>query len=843
MEIENYSNSLKLLIDASYNYASENQDLYLTPMHVMSILIKNDEDVRKLLLYKKIDLEQIFKETINFVDKTEKKRKNIETQIQSNLLLIFEEAKKIAVEVGAREITTLIFFSSLNSNTSPITKKLMEKYGLYSEVLKKLIESPVNKETEKSYETINKYTIDITKAAKNDNIDPVIGRDTEIKRSIQIISRRTKNNPILIGEPGVGKTAIAEGIALKIIEKDIPEGLESFKLLSLDLSAVLSGAKYRGEFEERLKNLISEIDEHENIILFIDEIHTIIGTGANEGALDVANILKPALARGKLHCIGATTIQEYRKYFEKDAALSRRFQPIYINEPSIEDTILILKGIKEKYEIHHGISISEDAIISASKLSSRYITSRKLPDKAIDLIDEAASKKRMQIKSKPERVELLEKKILKNKIELQILSKDKNKNLNKINSLRDINDCDKKELSLCLKDWEAFKRSIEKLNYFKEDLENKTNELKKAERAGDFDKAGKLIHLIIPKIKSKIKELEVEESIAYEDKKVTRNDIAKVVSQWTGIPVNKLLTQEKKSLINLDKTLKENIIGQDIALETVASAIKRSRAGVNDPSKPIGSFLFLGPTGVGKTEVAKKLAFYLFNNEKELLTFDMSDYSEKHSVSKLIGSPPGYVGYENGGILTKAVKDKPFRVILFDEIEKAHQDIYNILLQVLDEGRLLDNSGNYVDFKNTIIILTSNIGSRIILEDKDIKVKIQKVLNETKNYFKPEFLNRLDDIIVFNKLNKKDITLIIKKELKIIQDRLSDKEIKINFCKSTYDYLLNFGYSDDYGVRPLKRIIEKEIGNVLADAIIQGDLAEKSKIELSAKNDKIKLCF
>ena len=603
----------------------------------------------------------------------------------------------------------------------------------------------------------------------------------------------------------------------------------------------MAGTKFRGEFEERLKNVIKEIELHKNIILFIDEIHTLVGTGANEGSLDAANILKPALARGKLHCIGATTLNEYRKYFEKDSALSRRFQPVYIDEPSIDDTITILRGLKEKYEIHHGISISDNAVIAASKLSARYITNRKLPDKAIDLIDEAASKKRIELKTKPLQAEKLENKLLKNKIELENILKENKTDNKRKNELEKENLKIHTSLEKLLNEWNLYKNEIEKLNKLKEELEKNNGELKKAKRNGDLALAGKLTHYELPRLKEKILKLENLHKNILEDKKVTDNDIASILSNWTGIPIDKILEKERDALINLDEILKKRIVGQDNAIQAISSVIKRSRTGINDPNKPIGSFLFLGPTGVGKTEIAKTLSDYLFKDEKELITIDMSEYTEKHSISKLIGAPPGYVGFEESGRLTKAVKDRPFKVILFDEIEKANSEIFNVFLQLLDEGRIVDGQGNSVDFKNTIIILTSNIGSEIILDNNYTKERDIKVLEQVKSHFKPEFLNRLDEIIVFNKLEKNNLKSIIENQLAILKNRLTSKNIKILFDLEVVNLLSEKGYSREYGARPLKRLIEKEIGDIIADALINNQIKENSYFTVGVKEGKFKL--
>ena len=728
----------------------------------------------------------------------------------------------------------------LASDISPVTKKILNKFGIKYEDLKNYLQS-IKNDSQDQYDNIKKYTNDLTDLAKNNKIDPIIGRESEIKRSIQVLSRRTKNNPILIGDPGVGKTALAEGISIKIIEKSVPDNIGEYKLVALDLPLLMAGTKFRGEFEERLKNVIKEIEFHKNIILFIDEIHTLVGTGANEGSLDAANILKPALARGKLHCIGATTLNEYRKYFEKDSALSRRFQPVYVDEPSIDDTVTILRGLKEKYEIHHGISISDNAVIAASKLSARYITNRKLPDKAIDLIDEAASKKRIELKTKPLQAEKLENKLLKNKIELENILKENKTDNKRKNELEKENLKIHTSLEKLLNEWNLYKNEIEKLNKLKEELEKNNGELKKAKRNGDLALAGKLTHYELPRLKEKILKLENLHKNILEDKKVTDNDIASILSNWTGIPIDKILEKERDALINLDEILKKRIVGQDNAIQAISSVIKRSRTGINDPNKPIGSFLFLGPTGVGKTEIAKTLSDYLFKDEKELITIDMSEYTEKHSISKLIGAPPGYVGFEESGRLTKAVKDRPFKVILFDEIEKANSEIFNVFLQLLDEGRIVDGQGNSVDFKNTIIILTSNIGSEIILDNNYTKERDIKVLEEVKSHFKPEFLNRLDEIIVFNKLEKNNLKSIIENQLAILKNRLTSKNIKILFDLEVVNLLSEKGYSREYGARPLKRLIEKEIGDIIADALINNQIKENSYFTVGVKEGKFKL--
>ncbi len=838
MNLDNFSEKLRITVDAAFNYAKDNSFSYFLPIHILIILLQDDNLISKTLKELKVNKQSLLDESI----KTSNEQNNYskDTQVQSNVILLLNKINDQISKYKVSNSESLIALMELASDISPVTKKILNKFGIKYEALKNYLKS-IKNNAQDQYDYIKKYTIDLTELAKNNKIDPIIGRESEIKRSIQVLSRRTKNNPILIGDPGVGKTALAEGISTKIIEKSVPDNIGKYKLVALDLPLLMAGTKFRGEFEERLKNLIKEIELHKNIILFIDEIHTLVGTGANEGSLDAANILKPTLARGKLHCIGATTLNEYRKYFEKDSALSRRFQPVYIDEPSIDNTITILRGLKEKYEIHHGISISDDAVIAASKLSSRYITNRKLPDKAIDLIDEAASKKRIELKTKPLQAEKLENKLLKNRIELENILKENKTDNKRKNELEKENLKIHISLEKLLNEWYLYKNEIEKLNKLKEELEKNNGELKKAKRNGDLALAGKLTHYEIPRLKEKILKLENLHKNILEDKKVTDNDIASILSNWTGIPIDKILEKERDALVNLDEILKKRIVGQDNAIQAISSVIKRSRTGINDPNKPMGSFLFLGPTGVGKTEIAKTLSDYLFKDEKELITIDMSEYTEKHSISKLIGAPPGYVGFEESGRLTKAVKDRPFKVILFDEIEKANSEIFNVFLQLLDEGRVVDGQGNSVDFKNTIIILTSNIGSEIILDNNYTKEKSIKVLEEVKSHFKPEFLNRLDEIIVFNKLEKNNLKSIIKNQLAILKKRLTSKNIKILFDLEVVNLLSEKGYSREYGARPLKRLIEKEIGDIIADALINNQIKEDSYFTVGVKEGKFKL--
>ncbi len=701
-----------------------------------------------------------------------------------------------------------------------------------------------NKEQNNS---LSKYSIDLTKIAKEGKLDPVIGREEEVRRSIEVLSRRTKNNPILIGEPGVGKTAIVEGLALRIINNDIPEGLKRKTLISLDLGLLIAGAKFRGEFEERLKLVLKEITSNrEGIILFIDEIHTLVGAGKAEGAMDASNLLKPALARGDLHCIGATTTKEYRENIEKDAALARRFQQIIVNEPSIDDSISILRGIKEKYEIHHGVKILDSSIISAVELSKRYINDRFLPDKAIDLMDEASSRVRIQVDSKPEELDKIDRKILQNRIELESLKKedDQKSKVRKDILLKQINDFQNKSISLNQK-WLDEKEKINTLQSVKLQIDENKIKLSMLQREGKLSEAGELAYGTIPLLEKKVQDLE-----RFDNKKnsqllsesVTTRDIATVVAKWTGIPIDKMLESQKIKILKIRENLSKMVIGQPEAVDSISSAIQRASTGIQDPDRPIGIFMFLGPTGVGKTELTKALSNFLFNNKSALLRIDMSEYMEKHSVSKLIGSPPGYVGYDDGGFLTESIRRKPYQVILFDEIEKAHFDVLNILLQVFDEGRLTDSRGRLVNFKNTIMIMTSNIGADFLTQNeqpsKEIDISTrEKILTSIRDIFKPEFLNRLDDIIIFNRLGNKDIEKILEIQILRLKKILVEKKIDIEIDNKARSWLIREGYHPLYGARPLKRIIQKNIIDKIAIKILSNELIDDGFINISSNDD------
>jgi ATP-dependent Clp protease ATP-binding subunit ClpB len=695
---------------------------------------------------------------------------------------------------------------------------------------------------EEGYDALKKYAHDLTEAAAAGKIDPIIGRDEEIRRTMQVLSRRTKNNPVLIGEPGVGKTAIAEGLALRIINGDVPESLQNKKLMSLDMGALIAGAKYRGEFEERLKAVLNEVTEAAGeIVLFIDEMHTLIGAGKGEGAMDASNLLKPALARGELHCVGATTLDEYRKHVEKDAALARRFQPVLIEEPTVEDTISILRGIKEKYELHHGVRISDSALVAAATLSHRYITDRFLPDKAIDLMDEAASRFRMEVDSKPEELDALDREIMQKQIEAEALKKeDDAASKDRLQTLE-------KELGELMErsgemtaQWQAERDKLASARDIKEELESARAELEISKREGDLAKAGELSYSIIPALEAKLKEAETAETDVMVEEAVRPEQIAQVVERWTGIPTSKMLEGERDKLLKMEEAIGKRVIGQKTAVTAVANSVRRARAGLNDPNRPLGSFLFLGPTGVGKTELTKALAEYLFDDDHAMVRVDMSEYMEKHSVARLVGAPPGYVGYDEGGVLTEAVRRKPYQVILFDEVEKAHPDVFNVLLQVLDDGVLTDGQGRTVDFKQTLIILTSNLGSQVLSqlpEGSDAGQAKEQVMDAVRGHFRPEFLNRLDEIVIFDRLAREDMSGIVDIQLGLLDKRLAARKIRLELDDAARKWLGDKGYDPVYGARPLKRVIQRALQDQLAEKILSGEVLDGAVIKVGAGPD------
>ena len=843
MNFEKYTNSSKKIINASQNLALGKKHQKITPVHFFSELLNSNHEII-ISLFESKKLKPLQLEIQNLLAQ--------ETSIYSNssqiyadpkLLLLFKSAEKIAATnkdqyvsvdsllLGCLEVEPLIVsaLKKVNLSITDIKNQIIN--------LRKGSKSD-SENSDDNFNALEKYTINITQKAQQRELDPVIGRDEEIRRTIQVLSRRTKNNPILIGDPGVGKTALIEGLAQRIVNKDVPKSLENKTIRILDLGLLLAGAKYRGEFEERLQNVLKEIHkENGSIILFIDEIHTLVGAGKSDGAMDASNMLKPALARGELHCVGATTLDEYKKYFEKDAALTRRFQPVYVNEPSTTDAVAILRGLKEKYEIHHGIRISDEAILSAVQLSDRYITDRFLPDKAIDLMDEAASKVKMEIDSKPEEIDQLDRELIRLQMEKNVLAKendqdhDKNKAIdNQISSLE-------KQLHSLNTTWEAEKKILDTKRNLNERIDQAKEDLDTAQRTGDLTKASEIMYGQIPSLQKEYDELNQKEQSTIINEVINAEDIAGIVSKWTGIPLEKLSGGENDKLLNIELLLQKRVIGQQDAVEKVSKAIKISKAGLQDPDKPLGSFLFLGPTGVGKTELSKALAEYVFDNEKQMLRLDMSEYMEKHSVSKLIGSPPGYVGYEDGGKLTDSVRRRPYQVILFDEIEKAHPDVFNILLQILDDGRLTDSKGKIVNFKNTLIIMTSNIGSQIPIDDNfDYATKKNLALEELKNHFRLEFLNRIDDIILFNKLSQDNIKAILLNQISIIEKRVSSRGIKIGFSDEALEFLAEKGFDPIFGARPLKRLIQDEVLNPLSEVIL--DVGENMPEKIIFSKDK-----
>ena len=843
MNIDKYTTASQELIKNSIDIAIQQGNQFVTPLHLLeAIIAQNNAVMNNLITSSGGNLDELKKITKQELSKLPSvSGENIQSSLSQEYNKLLIEAQSLAQKSNDQYVSQERLLQALVMSSGNKASDLLKTSGLDAVKLNNLIKEYRNgrladtPDAENTFESLKKYTQDLTQRAREGKLDPVIGREQEIRRTMQVLSRRTKNNPVLIGEPGVGKTAIVEGLAMRIVNNDVPESLKNKRLLSLDMGALIAGAKYRGEFEERLKSVLKEIEEaNGNIILFIDEMHTIVGAGAEAGSMDASNLLKPSLARGELHCIGATTLNEYKKYVEKDTALARRFQPVYVNEPDVEETITILRGIKEKFELHHGVRISDASLISASVLADRYISDRYMPDKAIDLIDEAASSLRMSIDSKPEELDSIDRKLLQLKIEKEALKKEHdNHSKERLSEVeKEIANNTEQSLALSAK-WLAEKENIQKITELKDSLEKARNEVKIAERNGQYEQAGQLQYVIIPNLSKQLEELE-KNTIKTQQQTLQPEDIAKVVSKWTGIPTDKMLSSEKEKLLKLEEFLSQRVIGQNQAVSAVSNAIRRSRSGISNPNQPIGSFLFLGPTGVGKTELSKTLAEFLFNDENAMLRVDMSEYMEKHSVSRLIGSPPGYVGYDEGGILTESVRRRPYQVILFDEIEKAHKDVFNILLQVLDDGRLTDSKGRTVDFKNTIIIMTSNIGAAYLTDTSISQTKQEElVLNDLKQSFRPEFINRIDDIIIFNRLSKEDIRAISILAINNIEKRLADRNIKLSFSKQALDWIIDNGYDEIYGARPLKRLLKRELENKLAFAILSGEIEDNQIINVN----------
>lgn len=844
-------------VQAAIGVAEKAQNQQVEPEHILAAMLEQKEGVLKPILGKiGANTTAIAADLQVSIDKMPKVTGG-QQYFSSRTNTLFQEVQKIAEKMQDEYVSTEHLLLSIASEKDGDAGRILRSNGVTREDLETVITEMrggsriTDQNAEENFQALEKYAQDLTERARKGKLDPVIGRDDEIRRTIQILSRRTKNNPVLIGEPGVGKTAIVEGLAQRIVSGDVPETLKNKRLVSLDLGAMLAGAKYRGEFEDRLKAVLKEIEKAEGqIILFIDELHTLVGAGASEGAIDASNMLKPALARGTLRAVGATTLNEYQKYIEKDKALERRFQQVYIGEPNVEDTIAILRGLKERYEVHHGVRIKDAAIVAAAMLSNRYITDRFLPDKAIDLIDEAASRIRIEIDSLPQEIDELEREILQLEIERQALGRETDEKSKE--RLGDIEKriADLKERSSAMKaKWQSEKEEIEKMRKGKEQLEEAKLELEHARQAGDLNKAAELQYGRIPELE---KQLETEQARLEELQKegvflkeeVDEEDVAEVVAKWTGVPVSKMLQSEMQKLVAMEDNLRHRVIGQDEALSAVANAVRRARAGLQDPNRPVGSFIFLGPTGVGKTETARALAEFLFDDERAMVRLDMSEYMEKHAVARMIGAPPGYVGYEEGGQLTEAVRRRPYSVVLFDEIEKAHPDVFNVLLQILDDGRLTDSKGRVVDFKNTVLIMTSNLGSREIqasaenpLADRDIRANVLQVL---RDHFKPEFLNRIDDIVVFHQLGKEEIASIIDIQLGKLKSMLAERNVAIELDASARDLLITEGYDPVYGARPLKRAIQSLVQNPLAVKLLNGEIAAGQTVKVTAENGELK---
>jgi ATP-dependent Clp protease ATP-binding subunit ClpB len=840
-------------IQSAIEVAERNQNQQVEPEHVLFAMLEQPEGIVRPVLGKLGANVQVVLNDVQAAVARFPRVQGGQQYFSPRLSQIFTAAEKQAKEMQDEYISTEHLLLTIAAEKDGQAGKILRQHGVNHDDLLKVIEQTrggsriTDQNAEENYQALSKYAKDLTELARQGKLDPVIGRDDEIRRTIQVLSRRTKNNPVLIGEPGVGKTAIVEGLAQRIISGDVPETLRNKRLVGLDLGSMLAGAKYRGEFEDRLKAVLKEIEKAQGqIVLFIDELHTLVGAGAAEGAIDASNMLKPALARGELRCVGATTLNEYKKYIEKDAALERRFQQIYVGEPSVEDTIAILRGLKERYEVHHGVRIKDSAIVAAATLSNRYITDRFLPDKAIDLIDEAASRLRIEIDSLPQEIDQLEREILQLEIERQALGREEDEKSKA--RLKDIEQriADLKETSSGMKaKWQSEKEEIERMRAAKNELEQLRLQLDQARNAGDLAKAAELQYGKIPELERRLateqeKLANIQSDGVMLKEEVDEEDVAEVVAKWTGVPVSKMLEGEMQKLVTMEDRLRNRIIGQDEALIAVSNAVRRARAGLQDPNRPVGSFIFLGPTGVGKTETARALAEFLFDDERAMVRLDMSEYMEKHAVARMIGAPPGYVGFEEGGQLTEAVRRRPYAVILFDEIEKAHPDVFNVLLQILDDGRLTDSKGRTVDFKNTVLIMTSNLGSREIqAAEGDEKQIREAVTQELRLHFKPEFLNRIDDIVIFHQLSREQIVQIIDVQLERLRAMLGERNIILVLDDSARQLLAREGYDPQYGARPLKRAIQTLIQNPLAVKLLRGEIAPGQTITASANGDQM----
>ena len=845
MNLEKFTERSRGFLQAAQTIAMRESHQRLAPEHLLKAIMDDDQGLASNLIRRAGGEPARVVEAVTLaLSKLPKVSGDAQPFTDPGLVKVLDEAEKVAKKAGDSFVPVERILMALCMVPGG-AKQALDAGAVTPQKLNAAINDIRKGRTadtasaEEGYDALKKFARDLTEAAEQGKIDPIIGRDEEIRRAMQVLSRRTKNNPVLIGEPGVGKTAIAEGLALRIVNGDVPESLRNKKLMALDMGALIAGAKYRGEFEERLKSVLNEVTgANGEIILFIDEMHTLVGAGKSDGAMDAANLIKPALARGELHCVGATTLDEYRKYVEKDAALARRFQPVMVDEPTVEDTISILRGIKEKYELHHGVRISDSALVAAATLSHRYITDRFLPDKAIDLVDEAASRLRMEVDSKPEELDALDRQILQFQIESEALKKeDDAASRDRLEKLeKELSDLQQQSAEMTAK-WQAERDSLEQARELKEQLDRARAELEQAKREGDFAKAGELQYGRIPGLEKSLTEAEAREGEALVAEAVRPEQIAEVVERWTGIPTTKMLEGEKEKLLRMEDELGKRVVGQRQAVEAVSKAVRRARAGLNDEGRPLGSFLFLGPTGVGKTELTKALAEYLFDDETAMVRIDMSEFMEKHAVARLIGAPPGYVGYDEGGVLTEAVRRKPYQVVLFDEVEKAHPDVFNVLLQVLDDGILTDGQGRTVDFKQTIIVLTSNLGSQalsLLPDGTDASAAKREVMEAVRAHFRPEFLNRLDETIIFDRLGRADMSGIVDIQLRRLEKRLAQRKIMLDLDADARAWLADEGYDPVYGARPLKRVIQRQLQDPLAEMLLAGDVLDGSTVHVTA---------